>query len=98
MHNHSRILIGLTKTSCELCCFDDGALWNLFARWVTHYDVRSRIITGVHPEIIRLGYAKSEIVVVARGASHQNLVCRLLLEKKKAAELFSFRRSVRSWT
>ena len=74
MHNHFRIVTRLAEATRELCGLDDGALGNLFTRWVAHYDVRTGIVAGVHPEIVWLGYAKGEVIVVARGASHENLV------------------------
>src|SRR5205085_12078824 len=74
MHNHFRIITRLTKTAGKLRRLDDRPLRDLFARRISHNDVRSRIVPRMHPEIIRLGDAKSEIVIVACGASDKNLV------------------------
>src|SRR6185369_3706853 len=53
-----RIFTRLTEATGELCGFDDRSLRNLFSRWVTYDDVRTGIVAGVHPEIVRLGHAK----------------------------------------
>ena len=74
MHDNFRIFTRLAEASCELSCFDDRALRNLFSRRVAHDDVRAGIIAGVHPEIVWLRDAKSQIVVITRGASDENLV------------------------
>src|ERR1051325_5821423 len=47
---------------------------NLRARRVTHDDVRAWIVRRVQPQVVRACDAKRQIVIIARGAAHQNLV------------------------
>ena len=90
MDDNFCILARLAEASCQLGRFDDGALRNLFARRVTHDDVRTGIVAGVHPEIVGLGHAKSEIVVITRRASDKNLVSISGKVTTHARDLFRF--------
>jgi len=73
---YNEIFLGLIRERAQIApmAIRRSALRNLFSRWVAHDDVRARIITGVHPEIVGLGHAKSQMVVIAGGASDEDLV------------------------
>ena len=74
MHHDLRVFARLAKAAGKLRGLDDSALWNLFSRGIADDDMRPGVVAGVHPQIVRLRYAKSEIVVVARGASDEYFV------------------------
>ena len=74
MHYDFRIFTRLTEAACKLGRFDDRALRDLFSRRIANDDVRAGIIARVHPQVVWLRDPKRQIVVVACGASHEDLI------------------------
>ena len=73
MHVDFWILAGLRKLCGQLGRFDDRAMGHVFASRVANDYVRSAIVSGVQPEVIRLSDLESQMVVVLRRATYQNL-------------------------
>ena len=74
MDDDLRVAACLAEFSCQLRRFDDRPVRDLFARRIANYHVRTGIITGVHPQVIRIRDAKRKRVVISGGASDENLV------------------------
>ena len=74
MHNNLGVVTRLAKAAGKLGRFDNRALRNLFSRRIADDDMRTGVIARVHPEIVWLCDSKRQIVVVARGASDEDLI------------------------